>query len=71
MATCFVTSDVFSPNDNNATSTFNTENIIRINIKDKNRERIQNTQKNKRIKQWGKYVLKQNRNPPKYRYLTE
>lgn len=44
MATRFVISAVFSPNDN--TSTFNTEKILHINIKkNKNLERIQNTQK--------------------------
>jgi hypothetical protein len=50
MASCFGISAVFSPNDNNAISTFNTQQILRINIKDKNPERIQNTQKEQKHK---------------------
>jgi len=44
MATCFVITAVFSPNDDNANININTEKILRINIKDKNIERIQNPQ---------------------------
>jgi hypothetical protein len=63
MATCFATSAVFSPNDNNATSPFNIENILRIKIKDKNRERIQNTQKKQKHKTMGKIRFKTEQKP--------
>jgi hypothetical protein len=63
MATCFVISAVFSPNDNNATSTFNTEKILCINIKDKNIERIQNTQKEQKHETMGKMRFKTEQKP--------
>jgi hypothetical protein len=63
MATCFVISVVFSPNDNNATSTFHTEKILRINTKDKNIERIKNTQKEQKHKTMGKIRFKTEQKP--------
>jgi hypothetical protein len=63
MATRFVISAVFSPNDNHATSVFNTEKILRINIKEKNIEHIQNIQKEQKHKTMGKIGFKTEQKP--------
>jgi hypothetical protein len=63
MATCFVISAVFSPNDNNTTSALNTEKIFCINIEDKNTECIQNTQKEQKHKTMGKIRFKTEQKP--------